>query len=415
MHVIVVNDFAHVNGGAAKIAILASLGLAQSSLSRLARDKNGVQVTFFSAVAPQMPELEAAGIRVICLGQQEILQDPDRVRAARQGLWNARAARAMAELLSSCDPRETVVHVHGWVKALSSSPIRVAVQRGFKVVVTLHDYFIACPNGGFYNYQTREICTLQPLSAACLLEHCDSRSYAHKIWRVVRQGVQQRLGGLPGGVQNYITYSPLSRQVLEPYLPAGARLFHVDNPVEMPSGQPADPGASQAFVFVGRMSPEKGAVLLAQAAAQCGAALTFVGDGACRAEALAACPGATVTGWLPASAVRGHLQQARALVLPSLWYETFALVVQEALALGLPVLVPETCAAREYVRDGQTGFWFRRGDVEDLAQKMRRLMDPTLARQLGRAAYEQYWSHPLTLQNHLEQLLACYTAILASD
>ncbi len=64
----------------------------------------------------------------------------------------------------------------------------------------------------------------------------------------------------------------------------------------------------------------------------------FIGDGPLRPiEAT----GARVTGWLSAEDVQRELEHARCLVFPSLWYETYGLVVNEAAARGIPAIVSD--------------------------------------------------------------------------
>ena len=140
-NVVVVNDTAHVNGGAAKVAIASSIGLA----------KNGWDVRFLAGVGPVDAELSSCdGLAVTCMNQFEILNDPNRFRAMTQGLWNRPAREAMLALLEELNPRDTVVHVHLWAKALSSSVVNAAVDRKFPVVLTLHDYLYSCPTGTLF-------------------------------------------------------------------------------------------------------------------------------------------------------------------------------------------------------------------------------------------------------------------------
>ena len=58
---------------------------------------------------------------------------------------------------------------------------------GLPAAVTLHDYFLACPNGAYYRYRDAKPCALRPLSAACVMTQCDRVGYAHKAVRVARQ------------------------------------------------------------------------------------------------------------------------------------------------------------------------------------------------------------------------------------
>ncbi len=404
MNVVVVNDFAHVNGGVAQVALSSARALAE----------RGHAVTLFTAVRGSTGAAELARLAIVCTGQHEIATDPHRVRAAVQGLWNFRAQRAMRELLDELAPAETVVHFHGWTKALSSSVIRESLSRGFRAVATLHEYFSACPNGGFFNYQSETNCPLVPLSAACVTTHCDSRSYPQKLWRVGRQVIQRGAGDFPGGMRHFISVTEFSAAILKRYLPGDARLHAVPNPIDVPHGECADVRAHAGFMCVGRLSPEKGGVLLARACHSLGVPVTFVGDGPMREAIAAACPGARMTGWLSAEHVREQVRRCRALVLPSLWYETQGLVVNEAAALGVPAIVPDNCAARESVLDGITGLWFRSGDEQDLKDKVDRLQrNPGLAAALGKAAFDRYWQEPPTLQRHVRELELVYDQVLA--
>jgi glycosyltransferase involved in cell wall biosynthesis len=402
--VVIVNDVAHVNGGAGQIAL--------SSARELAR--RGHSVVLFSAVGPPDPSLEQAGVRIVCTNQLDILDNPNRFGAAAQGIWNRKAADEMADLLRALDPRKTLVHVHAWTKAISSSIIPVALAHGSGLVVTIHEYFLACPNGGFFNFVSGEMCHLKPLSAACVMTNCDLRGYSHKLWRVGRQHVQLSVGRLPGAVRHFITISRLSRSLIEPYLPAGARLYDIGNPIDAEMMPPVNVGREKMMVCVGRLASEKGPLLAAEASRWAQSQLKFIGDGYMRGRIEAQYPECAITGWTSHEEVQKQLERSRVLVFPSLWYEAQPLVVLEAAARGVPAVVADTSAARESVIDGETGLWFRRGDVEDLAQKLRMLQDDDFVTKLGAAAYSRFWASAPMLGKHVDQLEQCYQHVLES-
>jgi len=396
--IVVVNDFAYVNGGSAQVALASAKALAAK----------GYKVILFAAVGPASTDLQRPNLSAICLGQHEIVEDPNRTRAFVQGIWNLRASREMATLLSQLNPAATIIHVHGWTKALSASVVRQAVVRGFRVVCTLHDYFSACPNGAFFHYPKGEACHLRPLSLGCIVSACDKRNFAHKLWRVVRQIVQQRMGRLPGGIRQFIVPSKVCRGLLQESLPPGSSIHLVRNPIDMPKRDPVTVEANSSYMFVGRLAIEKGCLLLARAGHMAGCAVTFVGEGDCRESIEKEFPFAMITGWCDRPQLIQAMATARVVVAPSLCYETQGLVVVEAAALGIPAIVPDTSAAKESVIDGVTGLWFKGGDVEDLAMKMRIMRDADIVRRMGRAAYDRYWSSPEHLDSHVERLEAIY-------
>lgn len=401
--IVVLTDFAYIEGGASKVALNSAEAIA----------KSGLNVTVFSAVTSPAPPPE--GVRLVHTSQHDVASDPNRIRAAQQGLWNFQSAREMEKVLKTLDPARTIVHLHTWTKALSSSPIWVAIRRGFKVVCTLHDYFSACPNGGFFNYQSGSICPFSPLSLSCLKSHCDSRNYSQKLWRVGRQIIQREVAGIPKMIREFIAVSDFSRRVLQPYLPPDAHIHHVENPISVRRREPAEVAVNQPFVMVGRLSQEKGPYLFANAATRLGINGILVGDGPCAEELKEQYPSLTYSGWCSEDEVTQALRSARCLVFPSIWYETQGLVVLEAAASGVPALVPDTSAARDLIIDGQTGLLFKGGDLFDLQEKMRRIQeDPVLAARLGRAAYERFWDNPPTLERHVKELLTVYQRVLVA-
>lgn len=401
-NVIIINDFAHVNGGAGQVALSSAVGLARS----------GYRVLVFSAVRPIMPELLENGVEVICTGQDEILKNPNRLQAAVQGLWNLKAAHMLSEKLDTCEKTNTVVHVHSWTKALSSSVVRMAIKKDFKVVCTLHDYFTACPNGGFYNYQTNKVCDVRPLSLRCIAQHCDVRSYSQKNWRVARQFIQKSFGLIPGGIRHYICVSDFSLNIIKPYLPSRAKLYSVSNPIESKQEAPVEVSKNTLYVAVGRLSKEKGFLLLAEAARKSGYPVLFIGDGECRRDIQAIHPDAKITGWISRDEVVRYLTQARAIIFPSIWYEAQPLVVLEGASQGIPIIVSDHCAAREMVCDGITGLWFKSGDADDLIKKMHMLQSDNLVSSLGQAAYHGHWTAPFTMERHLVALQEVYQKAL---
>ncbi len=403
--VVILNDYASTTGGSTAVALASALGLAG----------RGVQVTLFTCVGPVAQGLrETPNLRVICLGQAEIAKDTNRLRAFASGLRNQRAVTGLRALLATKNPEETLVHAHTWMKALSPFALNVATELGFPLVVTLHDFFISCPSGGFFDHATEKICRRAPLSAACVGCNCDRRNYVHKLWRVARTALQNHTLNLPARVTSYVGVSDFSLGILRPHLPPAVPARVVRNPVDCSDDGPADNARNRPFLYIGRFVPEKGVRLFAEAVRLTGLPAVFVGDGELMPELRRLCPQARFTGWLEPAAIRAELRAARALVFPPLWYETLGLVAVEAAASGVPAIVSDGCAAVDYVRDDFTGLHFSHGSVEALASRMRRMaQDNALAERLGRAAYDWYWADPWTTDRHVDDLLAHYRTLVA--
>lgn len=399
--VVVLNDYCHVQGGASRVAVDEAVALASQ----------GLEVIFLGAVAPVCDELREAPLTVICLEQPELLNVGKNPGVMLQGLWNRAARQRMTELLRRLDPRSTVVHLHGYTKALTTSPVRAATDMGFAVICTLHDFYTACPNGAFFDFQRRTACPKRGLSLDCITTNCDKRHFVHKSYRVLRSVAQRALGHLPGAVKHYVTLSEQSVALLRSYLPADATFHPLENINEVPQAPPVAVAANKAIVAVGRLDVEKGVETLLAAARQAGVPVTFVGDGPLRPQVDAA-PQCRATGWVNAAQVMAALEEARCLVFPSLWYETYGLVVTEAAARGVPAIVSRISAAAERVTDGVEGWHFPAGDVDALARLLRQAMDNTAVQRAGQAAYDRFWRDPPTRERHTQGLLAIYERVL---
>lgn len=400
MRVVIINDHAHINGGAAKVAIDSAKGLA----------RRGHRATFFAAVGPAEPDLIEAGVEVVLLDQPDVLSAGSLLRFGGQWLWNAAAEAKLSDLLAGCDRSDTIVHVHGWAKALSPSIGRALRRAGLPVVHTLHEYYLACPNGGFYDYGAARNCDRAAMSTGCVLHDCDSRGYHRKLMRVGRHALMRHGSGLLETAGHVIAISRLQRETIAPYLPQ-ARFHEVGNPIDVTDQGAKAEAASGDFIFVGRLSAEKGARYFAQAARLANVAPVFIGDGPERDALAREFPEARFSGWLPPDAVRAQMRAARALVFPSVWYEGQPLTVYESLALGTPVVVSDICAGREAVADGENGLWFKSAVAESLAEKIALLKDDACARRMSDAAHRRYWSKPLTLEGHLDGVEAVYDVL----
>lgn len=401
--VVMLNDFCHVQGGASKVAIDEAVRLSRA----------GVKVIFVGAVGPVCRELAEAPLTVHCFGQPELLNAGTNPSVILQGLWNGKAARQVADILRPLPADRTIVHLHGYTKALTTSPVRVAKRLGMPVICTLHDFFAACPNGAFFNYQTMRPCARAPLSGGCIATRCDKRRHVHKLFRVLRGFIQKAAGRFPAAVEHYIALSAKSEAILLPHLPRRAQIHRLPNPVDVARSSPVEAGNNKTILYLGRLDEEKGVRLLAEVAAARGLAITFVGDGPLK-PAIEQIPGMRVTGWVKMDAIQQYLDTARCLVFPSLWYETFGLTVAEAAARGVPAIVSDISAAAERVEDGVTGWLFRSGDAADLDRCLALIEDDMRVQAAGRAAYDAFWSDSRTGDKHAADLLDIYRMAVAT-
>jgi glycosyltransferase involved in cell wall biosynthesis len=402
LSIVIVSDHGWVNGGQSKVAIDSALALRS----------RGLDICFVASCGPLDERLQNAGIECHVLGDHDILTDPNRLRAAASGIWNRAAARLIHSCLAERDPLSTVVHVHGWAKGLSPSIGPVVTRAEAAHVYTLHEYFLACPNGGFFDYQAGELCTRRALGFDCLKTNCDSRGRTYKAWRVARQTALWAAGRMPSGLREVIYLAPKQRTVMEPYFPAEARWHLLPNPAGPQPRERIRAESNDLFLFVGRLSPEKGAHIAAAAAKLAGVRIAFCGEGEARDVVVGANPDAEMLGWVDDHELARWMARARCIVFPSLWYECNPLVVVDALRAGLPILISDSCVAASSIADTVSGLHVRVGDVQAWAEAMTRLSSNGLVESYSRAAFgagQQLYGS----DEWIAQLIGIYKAALA--
>ncbi|WP_212524274.1 glycosyltransferase [Actibacterium sp. MT2.3-13A] len=358
--VVVITDFASVRGGASKLAMLQT-GLLSA---------RGVPVTVFAGDAGgAMPE----GVQLVALGGARLLEQ-GRLAAALGGLWNRAAHAALRDWIATQDDPRIIYHVHGIQQTLSPSVLRALQPVRARVVLHAHDYFLSCPNGAFFDFRAGESCARTGLSAACIARNCDKRSYAQKLWRVTRQGLQDReTRRLFGTAVTVLIHAGMRAR-----LAAGRPQLRTEvlpNPAEPLLPAPADPAANAEFLYVGDVHAYKGVFLLAEAARRAGVKLRILGDGLDRARLAAAYPEHCLDGWADRDKLAESMRQARALVAPTLGPEPYGLAPVEALLAGVPVVISDSMLLSSDIDRFGAGVSFAAGNAASLSQALRRIAD----------------------------------------
>ena len=237
--------------------------------------------------------------------------------------------------------RPDVLHLHNPYPFFSLGLVDAAVRRGVPVVQTVHNHRHTCMKGTYLRdgHECKD----------CLGARVPWPGVVHGCYRGSRaqslvMGISlTRKSPLRSPISRFLALTP---EIEASLLEAGAdasRIRLKPNAVPDP-GPPTAPGAG--LLFVGRLSSEKGVVMLAElwAASREGELghLDVVGDGEAAGAVrslLAGRADATLHGPLDREGVQAAMRRAAVVAVPSLWQEAMPLVVLESLAAGRGLLV----------------------------------------------------------------------------
>jgi glycosyltransferase involved in cell wall biosynthesis len=298
-------------------------------------------------------------------------------RAAAGAIWSRSSMDRLRRLVERHRP--DVVHVHNVFPSLSPAVLR-AVPPSVPLVMTLHNYRLTCLPGNLFRD-----------GAVC--EDCLGRApipgVVHGCYRgsvpasaVVATSLQiHRLARTFDRVDLFLAVSEFVRQQHLRIGVDAARIV-VKRNFAWRSDRRQGPGGS--FLYAGRLAPEKGLENLLRAWSRVPAALEIVGEGPdeLRLRSIAS-PNVTFRATVPGDEAAAIIRRARAIVIPSEWYEPAPRTIVEAYAAGVPVLASRIGGLPELVEDGRTGYLIEPGSAQAWATAAMRLCDDRHSNELG--------------------------------
>ena len=312
-----------------------------------------------------------------------------------------------------------LVHIHN-VSGASLAPFLACRLLGIPVVVTLHDYWMLCPN----NMLLKAEATLcDPATSPAWCRDCYRRYdfWGSMPWR--RQIIQS----LVGEVRRFI--SP-SQRLVDLHVRAGydAKRFRVLKYGIDPSlfQAPTSPTVRQVIqenaayntvLFAGHIVRIKGLEVLAQALPAMQRHIkdfrllvAGAGEQGLVDRLMEQAPDAVrYLGKLPFYELRPVYAVSKLTTVPSIWYDNSPIVLYESLLMGTPGLGARIGGIPELIEEGERGYLFTPGDADELAAKaIAHFARPARERRAMRQRCAEYAYGNLMLDHHVERLVQIY-------
>ena len=276
-----------------------------------------------------------------------------------------------------------VAHLHNIYHHLTPAILPVLAERGIGIVMTVHDYRLACPTKHFR--RADGLCTR---CSPGRFHHAASPRCAGTggAALAIESFVQRLLRRYFRWVDFFLCPTRYMREVLVGCGVPRSKAVVVPLPVRSIS-RPGDRDRSdRELLYVGRLTEIKGPQLMLELAERISdAKVTLVGGGELLEELRSEAKrrklsNVTLTGTLAPAEVDRHLARATAVVVPSLCMENSPLAMLEAMSAGRCVIAPDQQPIREWVRDGETGRLFETGDADSLAGVARDVLNDPASR-----------------------------------
>jgi glycosyltransferase involved in cell wall biosynthesis len=332
-------------------------------------------------------------------------------------VWSAPAQAEMRSHIRNISPQ--IVHVHNFFPLWSPAIHQAIKQQGIPTVQHLHNYRLGCLNAClFRNAQVCELCVgKNPWRGLFYRCYRNSLPASLAVWLMLTFNRWRKTWHRD--VDLFLVPSLFTfHKLVEIGLPAD-KMRLLPNFIPKPQIQATAPPKEPSFLFVGRLSAEKGVMNLLEIWRRLNEPswqLTLVGEGELLPTvrlyiAEHQLGNIKLLGRQNQQVVQEEIAKASAIILPSIFYETFGLAVAEAFALGRPALVSNHGALAEVVKDGETGFCLPYDQLDLWVERIRWCGDNLSKLAVMGNAAKAFYSQNFTPEVHYSQLISIYSEL----
>jgi glycosyltransferase involved in cell wall biosynthesis len=329
-------------------------------------------------------------------------------------IWNIFSAAKVRKSIRQFQP--DVVHVHNWHYAVGPVVVRSVHNREVPVVLTVQNFRLLCPSATLLYKNSLFLDSLHagfPWKA--IRKKVYRNSFLQTFWLAFIIWVHKKIGTWKM-VDRYIVQTGLAKSLF-----ISSSLGTSESQFSIKPNFVVDPGVGlnrreDFFLYIGRLSEEKGIKTILEAFKNKIYGLYIGGDGPLKEDVLNASkadPHIRYLGLLDKNSVQEMMRRCSALIFPSIWYEGMPLTLIEAFALGTPVIASNLGAMASMITDGYNGLHFEAGNARGLSEKIdfweslskdgRKLFSDH-----ARTCYEQIY----TSEKNREQIMAIYQSVI---
>ncbi len=294
--------------------------------------------------------------------------------------YNNHSEKLLTDKIKTFQPQ--IIHVHNFFYDASPSIFYVANKYNIPVVQTLHNYRLICAGALLLrDNKPCELCINQKFPLAGIKHKCFGNSYLKTTQLTLMTSLHKYLGTWKEKITTYICLTEFAKSKIANsslQIPLENITVKANCTEDVGYQHIKDNKREDFYLFIGRLSKEKGIYILLEAAKKSGCKLEIIGDGELKElveKAAQMHPNIIYHGFQQKDFITNKLKTCKTLIFPSIWYEGMPLTILEAFSAGTPIIASDIDNINELITDNYNGVHFHYGNASDLAEKIQYFED----------------------------------------
>jgi len=356
---------------------------------------------------------ENNSVEKLLFNNDNIKSSFDKLKIGFNSIYNDSSAKIVEKKIKEFSP--DIIHVHNFFPIASPSIFYVANRLNIPIVMTIHNYRLICPNALlFKNNEICEKCINKSFAIDGVLNGCYRESRVQTFALALMSYIHKKRKTWNTKIDKYIALTNFAKNKI-----LNSSLNLDDNKIVIKPNFVEDNGfdydKEEYFLFVGRLSIEKGIKLLLKSFEENHKKLIIIGSGPLEAvvkESSQKNSNIKYVGYQNKEFIINKLKKAKALIFTSIWYEGMPMTILEAFSVGTPIIAPNIGGPNEIVKNHINGLIYESNNLNSLSSKIEILASENkLHKQLcvgARKSYEEGY----TVAKNYKLLMDIYKGVI---
>jgi glycosyltransferase involved in cell wall biosynthesis len=306
-----------------------------------------------------------------------------------------------------------LIHVHNFFYVASPSIFYAAKRFKIPIVLTVHNYRLICMNGKLL--RNNQVCTLCVKKRYPIFEArfaCFQASFTKTLLLSLMTGIHKQLRTWNNKVDLYICLTDFSRKLLiDSSLSLSGKQVKVKTNFVEDYGFSSKINRDEFFLFVGRISIEKGINVIKKLIQETDILIEVIGTGPMKNDFMELqARNSNFKYWneQPKEKVIERMKKCKALIFPSIWYEGMPMTIIESFSTGTPVIISNIDNLKEIVIENVNGLHFQTNSIKSLINAIKTF--ESLPKNIYNSTRETYLNS-YTPQDNYKKLLTIYSEL----